>query len=302
MPLEVKPSPLPPDWETYVPKDSVPYHPSDGESWYTLAERPECQKLGMTANDLCYFNFRTRVPREINWYLHNKVGCTHTTRDGLNYRFSVSDKKNIYLPSVGAQPPVTEVPRKDPEPRLDMWFGIGGKAGTMFVVAGIETLEGLIVSVDSPHRWIALHASINRLGGGWGVTGGACLIVVTGVSQPSQLNKHQEGDWDFNVALGGKWDKVARAAQASNKFTPIIEAMARLGAKTPSGLKRLLKAEPDRYVDLIKALRMVKENLGAGASSEPKVYLIDVPWLGGGVEVSVFFGVANYEAVWDSGS
>jgi hypothetical protein len=41
---------------------------------------------------------------------------------------------------------------------------LGGKAGTMFVVAGIETIEGAVVGLDTPHTWMALQASINRLG------------------------------------------------------------------------------------------------------------------------------------------
>jgi len=300
MPLVLKPSPLPADWETYVPPDSQPYHPGNGESWETLAQRPEVKSLGLSANDLCYFNFRTRDPFQINWYLHHKVGCKHATRDGKNYIFSITDPNNIYLPKVGARPPVSEFPKRAEEPRLDLWVGLGGKAGTMFVVAGIETLEGAVVSLDPPHKWMALHASINRLGAGWGVTGGACIIVVTGVSDPSQLHGHQEGDWDANVALGAKWDKIAKGALAANKFRPLIEVLAKIGAKTPKALKSVLKADPDRYVDLIKAVKNLRDSMGAEAS-QPKVFLIDVPWLGGGVEVSVFFGVANYEALWDSG-
>jgi hypothetical protein len=34
---------------------------------------------------------------------------------------------------------------------------------------------------------------------------------------------------------------------------------------------------------------------------EPKVFLIDVPWLGGGVEMAVLFGLANYAASWQTG-
>jgi hypothetical protein len=52
----------------------------------------------MSPNDLCYFNFRTRIPREINWYLYNKVGCRHATPNG-NYMFSQADQPGVvYIP------------------------------------------------------------------------------------------------------------------------------------------------------------------------------------------------------------
>ena len=106
MPIVHKPQPLPSPLD-YVPKLSTSHNVSNNESWYTLAERPEVKAAGMSANDLCYFNFLTRKPAEINWYLSHKVGCTMTTRDGKNYVFSTSDNPGIvYLPQIGAPLPV----------------------------------------------------------------------------------------------------------------------------------------------------------------------------------------------------
>jgi hypothetical protein len=304
MPLVHQPHPLPSEL-TYVPQNGAPHTVATGESWWTLAELPSVRSAKMSAGDLCYLNFKTRTPREVNWYLHHKVGCSHTTKDHKNYIFSTSDRLNtrattpgiVYLP-VGA-PALPKTPAKNDELRLDLWVGLGGKGGTMFVVAGIETMEGLVVGLDQPHQWMVLQASINRLGAGWGVSGGVCLIVVTGVRQPSQLTGFQTGGADFTVALGENWDKIAKAGGKAKKFAPIINAIAKMGAKTPSALKRLLKTEPDRYGDLVKAVMQFRESLGA-AAEEQNVYLIDIPWLGGGAEASVYYGVANYTALWDS--
>ena len=169
MPLVTKPDPLPSEL-TYVPENGKPHIVSSGESWWTLAELPQVRAARKSASDLCYFNFKTRVPREINWYLHHKVGCRSVTRDGKNYMFSDHDRSNkkaatpgiVYLPPVGVVQPVI-TPAAD-DLRLNMWVGLGGKAGTMFVVAGIETIEGAVVGLDTPHTWMALQASINRLG------------------------------------------------------------------------------------------------------------------------------------------
>jgi hypothetical protein len=274
-----------------------------GESWWTLAELPRVRAAHKSASDLCYFNFKTRNPREINWYLYHKVGCRQVTHDGKNYMFSSHDRWTkdattpgvVYLPLASTGLP-TVGPTAD-ELRLDIWVGLGGKAGTMFVAAGIETMEGLAVSIDQPHKWMALQASINRLGLGWGASGGVCLIVVTGVRQPSQLNGFQTGGKDFTLALGENWDKIAKAGGAAKKFAPIIRAITKIGARTPKALKSLLKAEPDRYGDLVKAVLQFRESLGA---EEQNVYLVDIPWAGGGAEASVYYGVANYTALWDS--
>src|SRR5215468_8862343 len=160
--------------EVYVPEQGDPHTVATGESWWTLAELPRVRAACKSASDLCYFNFKTRNPREINWYLHHKVGCRHITRDGRNYMFSSLDRWNkdaaapgiVYLPRAGVVLP-TISPMAD-ELRLDIWVGLGGKVGTMFVLAGIETMEGLVVGIDQPHTRMALQASIPRLGGGWG--------------------------------------------------------------------------------------------------------------------------------------
>jgi hypothetical protein len=305
MALVIKPNPLPSEL-TYVPEHSDPYPVASGDSWWTLAELPQVRTARQSASDLCYFNFKTRNPREINWYLYHKVGCRRVTKDGKNYLFSNADRLSkdaatpgiLYLPRPSA--PRTIGPQVD-ELRLNMWFGLGGKAGTMFVVAGIETMEGLVVGLDQPHSWMALQASINRLGVGWGASGGLCVIVVTGVEKPSQLNGFQTGGGDFTLALGENWGKIAKAGGAVKKFEPIIKAITKIGAKTPRALKMALKTEPDRYGDLVKAGLQFRESLGP-AAEEQNVYLVDIPtpWTSGGVEASLFYGVANYNALWES--
>ena len=306
MPLLYKPNPLPSEL-TYVPVGGQPHNVATGESWWTLAELRQTRAARMSAGDLCYYNFKTHDPREINWYLHHKVGCRHTTRDGKNYTFSNVDRLNthaatpglVYLPLSRPSIPIPTVTPKADRLRMNLWVGLGGKAGTMFAVAGIETMEGALFGIDQPHPWMALQASINRLGIGWGVSGGVCLIVVTGVTHPSELNGFQTGGGDFTLALGENWDKIAKASRAAKKFAPLIEAIAKIGAKTPKALKHILKADPDRYGDLVKAMMQFKESLGAEAE-EKNVYLVDIPWAGGGVEASLYFGVANYTALVNS--
>jgi hypothetical protein len=54
---------------------------------------------GMTWKQLARFNWGTDVPREINRYLRDRVGCTKKTKDGKNYVFDDSDDPGIvYIP------------------------------------------------------------------------------------------------------------------------------------------------------------------------------------------------------------
>jgi hypothetical protein len=303
MPLTKKPNPLPSPLD-YVPENSVPYTVTDQDSWYTLAERPEVKAVGMTGNDLCFFNFKTRDPLEINWYLNAKVGCQHGTRDTKNYVFSSSDWPGIvYLPKIGPQPPPHLVTPQAKPVRLNLWFGLVGKGGTMFGPVGIETVAGFAFSLDEIGKVMAITASVNRLGIGVGASGGASFVVVFNVTHPGQLNGHQEGDRDFNFAIEENWGKMAKSAKtaaALKKLEPLIKVFRRLGASTPGGLKKALKAHPDKWAELVKAGISLKDSFGVSKEEGPKVFMFDVPFSGHGVEVSYFFGVANFNAVWDN--
>lgn len=94
---------------TYVPPNSEPYKVKDTDDWWKLAALPAVKAAGLSALDLCVYNFQTRVPTEINWYLRNKVGCTKTTSDKKNYAFSSTATPGIvYLPKGAKKPGVVD--------------------------------------------------------------------------------------------------------------------------------------------------------------------------------------------------
>jgi hypothetical protein len=96
----------------YVPPNSAPYKVTARDSWWTLADRPEVKAAKLSALDLCVYNFRTRNPAEINWYLRNKVGCTTATADRKNYKFSDDASPGIvYLPTAtSGKSPIVPTP------------------------------------------------------------------------------------------------------------------------------------------------------------------------------------------------
>jgi hypothetical protein len=72
------------------------YTVKDSDNWWTLAA-----KFSMNDEwELIEYNFRTRVPEEVNWYLREYLGCRTETPDKNNYRFFGADptKRKIYIP------------------------------------------------------------------------------------------------------------------------------------------------------------------------------------------------------------
>ena len=115
MPIMREPKPLPSPLN-YVPPDSVEHTVTANDSWDTLAQQPDLKTAGISSSDLGYFNFKTRVPTEVNWYLYHKVGCRQPTRNHLNFMFSFADEPGVvYLPRIGNVLPVHEKVEDDEE-------------------------------------------------------------------------------------------------------------------------------------------------------------------------------------------
>jgi hypothetical protein len=73
MALERKPKqPVP---EGAIPLNATAHIVKNDESFETLSQR-----YGVSMDDIIYFNFKTNVPEEVNWYLNHYVGCKRETR------------------------------------------------------------------------------------------------------------------------------------------------------------------------------------------------------------------------------
>jgi hypothetical protein len=304
MPYEPKPVPLPSPLD-YVPPDSYPVTVEDDDSFQTLAQRPG---VILSPNDICFFNFRTRDPNQINWYLHHKVGCRKVTWDGKNYMFSSMDRNNekatqpgtIHLPKVPAAVPAPEKGPPQPDVRLNAWVGLIAKGGTMFGIVGTETATGYAVSLDDWRKGMAVTVSTSRIGVGAGASGGLTILLITGVQVPSDLNGYMSGGGDFNFAPGPNFGKWIKGGISAAKFKPLVAVLEKIGAKTPKALKEALKIKPEMCGDLYKAGKTVMDTLGIDPGGAVNVVAFDVPFLSAGAEVSFFHGVSTYNAVWDS--
>jgi len=79
----------------YRPAGGIARKVGDGDGWLSIAAG-----LGLDPWWLIQYNFETRDPAEVNWYLMHRVKCTKTTVNGRNYVFTSSDKPGIiYVPT-----------------------------------------------------------------------------------------------------------------------------------------------------------------------------------------------------------
>lgn len=87
---------VPPKPVKFPPVAAIRQHRvNTGDNWWSLAT-----KYGRSDPwDIIEFNFRTRNPREVNWYMESYLGCRFAASDGNNFRFDGSDDPGlVYIP------------------------------------------------------------------------------------------------------------------------------------------------------------------------------------------------------------
>lgn len=111
----------------------IEYKVTDTDNWWNVAE-----KFNLDAWDLIDFNFATRDPMEVNWYLRELVGCRLTGPRGKNYSFRGADssKRRIYIP-LGKPAPGETTP---PPPTQDPLEKV------------LDRLEEQVSSTDDPRK------------------------------------------------------------------------------------------------------------------------------------------------------
>jgi hypothetical protein len=123
--------------------------------------------------DIIYYNFATYSPEEVNWYLHEWIGCHDVSRDGKNYQFGAlpnGQPMQIYIPKDDWLPPGPEQAAaeqtalqilRDPI-ASSMTFSAGGlqlgPGDILSVASAIES--GHITVIHRPcMRWTAQYRS-----------------------------------------------------------------------------------------------------------------------------------------------
>lgn len=241
---------------------------------------------------LIEFNFQTRDPKEVNWYLYHFVGC-RVSNDGnknLSFKYAkpgiIYTKKNhheIVIPPVG---PV--IPKKDKPlfSRGMTWVGIGAKAGGMSFFEGSSTAIAYMVNATDQYSRFFLTLDTRRTGWGAGASVSTIAVLVTGLYDPRDVRYAPGGEIDFDVAIAGKWGAVAK----NMKHVPRLGSMARAAA----ALRHI--RNPSTLATFATGAKSIWKAAGADVeSTNLKVEVIDLP-LGAGLEGSLYWGESTYKA------
>jgi len=281
MPLEKRPAiPFP---RGYVPQGGTPYRVKTNEDWYSVAAAH-----GVSAQDLIYFNYQTHDPKEVNYYLRVNVGCVLATHDRLNWKFSSEANPGIiYVPLKAGwhRPSFPPAPHpKQPPPKAEhsgIWFGIGAQGGGHLGVAGKDTVEAWMFSLESYRNRFLMNIDGYRLGPGLGGSVGVAIVVGTGSKTPAKFNGMRVSGFDFQASLGGRWGDVAKSAKGLN-------AVRRIAVVGKFIDKTISFAEWEKIRDMV--WNAIKVGQIDTKSEKPEINVIGVPLAGGGAEVSAYYG------------
>lgn len=256
------------------------------DNWWTVASKDGWSDPW----DLIDFNFKTRNPEEVNWYLYHFLGC-RVVRDGKNFSFDSAKvgilytKKNHYAIDVPKLPPAVPV---SPEPLFKRgltWFGAGVQVGGMNINSGNAMVQAFLFNLDDIHSHFWLQIDTRRTGYGAGASIGALAVVVTGLYDPYTIVDAPAGSWDFDFALMGRWGSFAKGL----KNVPNIGHLARAARYVGRNVRYSLIS------DSATAAKLALKSAGISAdSNELEVHLLEVPFLGAGLQGSIYWGESTY--------
>lgn len=190
--------------------------------------------------------------------------------------------------------PVNKVPMPTPDNNDDappiwqtrgrFWYGIGAK-GSAGVGDGMDLTMAAMYNLKNDDNRFMIQVSTDRYFQlGAGVSGSFVLCFVTGIYDPKELSKIRDHSVDWNLSIGPKWLNFARWAAKLPKLEKLVSAITigkYANGETVSELGTLLKS-----------------GMGAFGLNEDETYpsfvALDIPFAGGGLEASVYYGVTSY--------
>ncbi len=284
-----------------APANSLAYKVKDGDSWVSLAA-----EWGLDVWSLIYFNFKTYDPTEVNYYLQEYVGCVLPTADRKNWCFSsAADPGVIYRPLEKAGPvkgePVkyppmpTPVPGDDPmkSPGSGNWIGIGVKGSGHVIAAGADTATIFAISMDDYRDWMMLQITTTRVGPGLGLSGGLVVCGIGNCYDPRNMRGWPVGGWDFQVAVGTKWNSMIKIA---GKAAPLLEALKQGSDATNLINKTVFTPQVcDRIVNEAKNGFAALGLFPREGQYDLSVTVVDVPVLSAGTELSVYYNSGSVQ-------
>lgn len=170
------------------------------------------------------------------------------------------------------------------EKRGMFWFGAGLKAGGGAGI-GLDIASAVMFNwKDMANYFVVAASTQRRLNIGAGASGGAVLCFATGLYHPSDMNKIEATEWDWNFSAGPKWASFAKWVAKAPKLEKLVSAMGNSKYANSDAVDELA------YI--------IKNGMAAFNVQEddPRYgfVTIDMP-LGGGTEAAIYYGVTRYQ-------
>lgn len=109
------------------------------------------------------------------------------------------------------------------------WIGVGTKYGGQLIAAGVEAVDGGILSVANPSWFYQFGVNNVRLGPGLGAAIGAVAIVGFNIPSIMAMDGTEMSDWGLNLSLGGKWKEIGKALMKWKQYKTLTKVGMRAG-------------------------------------------------------------------------
>ena len=261
---------------------------AESDNWWTVASKDGWSDPW----DLIDFNFKTRDPEEVNWYLYHFVGC-RLSRDHKNLSFDkprpgiIYTKKNHYAIDVPKVTPAVPVTPKPLFKRGLTWFGGGVQVGTMTVFEGVGTVRAYMVNLEDPNSRFWLDIDTKRTGAGGGASIAGVAVVITGLYDPHTVIEAPSGAMDFDLALAGRWGSLIKGLRVVPNMGVLYRA-----ARTMQHAVR-----PGLVGECVTTAKLTLKAYGISeAANDLEVHVLEIPFAGYGLQGSIYWGENSYRA------
>jgi hypothetical protein len=161
------------------------------------------------------------------------------------------------------------------------WVGVGVKGGGMLFPAGAEFTYGCLWSIPYGQKATIRLANV-RLGLGLGGSGGGVLLMAFNCATPLALPMADGNDLSINLALGQNWTSILEGLQQAR---PLIKTLNTI--RTHKKAIQIGASDIDKMRDLAHTVYAATEiTFNPG---KPKLVVIDLPFLGHGLELSASY-------------
>lgn len=169
------------------------------------------------------------------------------------------------------------------------WAGPFVKVGGQLAAVGTETAIGVVFNMATGQA-CEIMMEAGRFGPGLGGSAGVAIGVFTGFSSAKAMKDHRESSWDYSISLSSKWDAYVKTVGSLTPVSKllsnsqIITRLARTGGKVAPQLAKAW----DHAGTAGDVLKVCMTGSGRYADDNPTVSMLDLPSLGGGIELGVF--------------